>query len=75
MKKIEKGSTEIYVAETNEYDEYLTDSDREMDARARQAVKAAIEKAEFCKKPVAKYDVITRRSYIEYPTGEKLYVN
>lgn len=29
----------------------------EMDARAIQAVKSALAKAEFCKKPVAKYDV------------------
>ena len=54
-------------------DQYLSDSDREMDARARQAVKTAIEKARFCRKPVAKYDVNMKKSYLEYPNGEKRY--
>ena len=46
----------------------------EMDARARQAVKVAIEKAKFCKKPVARYDTETKRAYIEYANGERKYV-
>lgn len=45
-----------------------------MDARARQAVKVAIEKAKFCKKPVARYDIETKRAYIEYADGTRKYV-
>ena len=52
----------------------ITSNDAEMDARARQAVKAAVAKAEFCKKPIAKYDKTTKKAYIEYANGEKRYV-
>lgn len=40
-----------------EVETVLTPSDIEMDIRALEAVKAAILKAEICKKPVAKYDM------------------
>lgn len=53
---------------------YISSKDIEMDARATKAVKSAIEKAEFCKKPVAKYDVKTKKAYIEYSAGVKKYV-
>lgn len=52
----------------------ITDSDAEMDARANQAVKSAIAKAEFCKKPVARYDVVTQKAYVEFSDGKKKYV-
>lgn len=52
----------------------ITSNEAEMDARARQAVKAAVQKAEFCKKPVAKYDKTAKKAYIEYANGEKRYV-
>lgn len=52
----------------------ISDRDAIMDARAVQAVKSAVEKAKFCQKPVARYDVITKKAYIEYPDGEKVYV-
>lgn len=44
-----------------------------MDARAVEAVKTAVAKARFCKKPVAKYDPETKRAYIEYADGKKNY--
>ncbi|MCD7855872.1 MAG: hypothetical protein LUG66_09720 [Clostridiales bacterium] len=75
MKELIIGNEKIIVVEPEERDEYLSDSDREMDARARQAVKVAIEKAKFCKKPVARYDVAARKAYIEYPDGEKRYAD
>ena len=53
---------------------YLSAKDIEMDARATKAVKAAIEKAEFCKKPVAKYDIKTKKAYIVDSAGETKYV-
>lgn len=52
----------------------LTENDREMDVRARAAVNAAIAKAKVCKKPIARYDVKTRKAYLEYPNGEREYV-
>lgn len=52
----------------------ISKRDAEMDARAKQAVKSAVAKAEFCKKPVAKYDKIIKKAYIEYADGTKKYV-
>lgn len=52
----------------------ISNRDAEMDARAIQAVKSAVAKAEFCKKPVAKYDKVTKQAYIEYADGERKYV-
>lgn len=54
---------------------YISENDAEMDARAVEAVRAAVSKAVFCKKPVAKYDVEAKRAYIEYPNGDKKYVD
>lgn len=51
----------------------ITPNEREMDIRAKEAVKAAINKAIVCKKPIAKYDKVRRKSYIEYPDGRKKY--
>lgn len=53
----------------------VSKTDAEMDARAKQAVRSAIEKAKFCKKPVAHYDTVSKRTYVEYPNGEKRYVD
>ena len=53
----------------------ISAQDAEMDARATQAVKAAVAKAQFCKKPIAKYDFVTKRAYVEYANGERRYVN
>lgn len=64
----------IKVVSPEEQNQVLSNSDIEMDARARQAVKVAIEKAQFCKKPVARYDTETKRAYIEYADGERKYV-
>ena len=64
----------VTIVPASERDKYLTDSDREMDYRVQEAVKAAIHKAKVCKKPIAKYDADTRQAYIEYPDGRKEYV-
>lgn len=56
------------VPRLNEED-IITSSDKEMDFRAKEAVKAAISKAETCKKPIAKYDVVTKKAYLQYPDG------
>ena len=45
----------------------------EMDERAVEAVKAAINKAKICKKPIAGYDKEKKRAYVEYANGERKY--
>lgn len=45
-----------------------------MDKRTAYAVKAAIKKTKVCKKPVAKYDVVQKKAYIEYANGTKKYL-
>ena len=52
----------------------LTISDNEMDERAVEAVKAAINKAKICKKPIAGYDKEKKAAYVEYANGERKYV-
>jgi len=52
----------------------LTEEDIEMDYRANEAVKAAINKAKVCKKPIARYDMTAKKAYIQMPDGEKVYV-
>ena len=51
----------------------LTESDNEMDERAVEAVKAAINKAKICKKPIAGYDNEKKQAYVEYANGERKY--
>lgn len=53
----------------------MTESDNEMDERAVEAVKAAINKAKKCKKPIAGYDNEKKQAYVEYANGERKYVN
>lgn len=62
----------VKVIDSAKHRDSITDSDAEMDARAVQAVKAAVFKAEFCKKPVARYDTATKQAYVEYPDGRRV---
>ncbi len=52
----------------------ITPNDAEMDIRAKEAVKSAINRAKTCKKPIARYDRESRKAYIETANGEKIYV-
>lgn len=52
----------------------LSETDIEMDYRAREAVKAAINRAEICKKPIAKYDSVNRKAYLQNTDSKKIYV-
>lgn len=54
-------------------DPSLTESDKEMDKRASAAIKAAINKAVVCKKPIARYDKEQKKAYLEFPGGLKQY--
>ncbi len=57
------------------YEGMISDRDAEMDKRAIAAVRSAIERAKVCNKPIAKFDVETKRAYIEYPDGSREYAN
>ena len=63
----------IKVVSREEEKSTLTESDNEMDERAVEAVKAAINKAKICKKPIASYDKEKKRAYVEYANGERKY--
>ena len=52
----------------------ISENDAEMDIRAKEAVRSAINKAVICKKPVAKYDRVTKKAYIETADGDRKYV-
>ena len=68
-----KSGKVIKVVSHEEEKEIVTESDNEMDARATEAVKAAINKAKICKKPVAGYDKEKKAAYVEYANGERKY--
>ena len=55
----------VKVIDNTEKQETLSQEDKDMDIRAKEAVKAALEKAKVCKKPIARYDIETKRAYIE----------
>ena len=55
-------------------DSSITKTEAEMDYRAKEAVRSALNKAKVCKKPVAKYDMEKKRAYIETADGEREYV-
>lgn len=64
----------IKIVHSSERNIFISKNDAEMDARAIQAVEAALHKAKFCKKPIAKFDVKTKTAYVEYPDGRKVNV-
>ncbi len=54
------------MVKVSEHSKYISRNDEEMDARAVEAVRAAVSKAKFCRKPIARYDTQARRVYVEY---------
>lgn len=52
----------------------LSETDIEMDYRAREAVKAAINRAKICKKPIAKYDSANKKAYLQIADSKKIYI-
>ena len=52
----------------------ISQNEAEMDNRAREAVKSAIHKAKTCRKPIARYDRITKKAYIETEDGRRVYI-
>ncbi len=72
-KIVKKDNLNIRVIMPGEVDENLTEDDIEMDKRVNAAVKAAIERAKVCKKPIARYDPVAKKAYMEYPDGTRKY--
>ena len=68
-----KNGRVIKVISRQEEKEILSVSDSEMDRRAVEAVKAAINKARICKKQIAGYDKEKKAAYIEYANGDRKY--
>lgn len=66
-----KSGKVIKVVSHGEEKNILTVSDAEMDERAVEAVRAAINKAKICKKPIAGYDKDKKIAYVEYANGGK----
>ena len=64
----------VKVIDNAEKQDNLSQEDKDMDIRAKEAVKAALEKAKVCKKPIARYDIETKRAYIEDAEGNRKYV-
>jgi len=64
----------VKVIDNTEKQDNLSQEDKDMDIRAKEAVKAALEKAKVCKKPIARYDIETKRAYIEDAEGNRRYV-
>lgn len=72
MRMIElKSGRLIKIVETSEHSKFISSNDEEMDARAVEAVRAAISKAKFCQKPIARYDTQTKKVYVEYADGKR----
>ena len=68
------GNRSVTVVSAESSETAITPNDAEMDIRAKEAVKSAINRAKTCKKPIARYDRESRRAYIETANGEKIYV-
>lgn len=73
-KTIKVGNRVIVSVNENETSSNLSVSDVEMDIRAKEAVKSALNRAKVCGKPVAKYDIEEKRAYIENADGVREYV-
>ena len=68
------GNRSITVVSTDNTKTAISENDAEMDIRAKEAVRSAINRARTCKKPIAKYDRKTKKAYLETADGVKTYV-
>ena len=76
VKKIGNMSVKVIINEDmSSCEGSISSSDAEMDKRAAAAVKSAIYRAKVCKKPVARYDVATKRAFLEFADGSRKYVD
>ena len=76
VKKIGNMSVKVIINEDmSSCEGSISSSDAEMDKRAVAAVRSAIYRAKVCKKPVARYDVATKRAFLEFADGSRKYVD
>ncbi len=71
-KKIKVGNHIVNVIDSNESN--ISPEDKAMDKRVTAAVRSAINKAIVCDKPIAKYDLRSKKAFVEQPNGEKKHV-
>ena len=67
IKKIKVGNHSIKISDSNELN--VSSEDKAMDKRVTAAVRSAINKANVCNKPVAKYNIRTKKAYVEQTNG------
>ncbi|MBO5300091.1 MAG: hypothetical protein J6B51_08485, partial [Clostridia bacterium] len=65
------GNRSITVVSTDNTKTAISENDAEMDIRAKEAVRSAINRARTCKKPIATYDRKTKKADIETADGVK----
>ena len=70
--KIKVGNHSIKVADSNESN--VSPEEKAMDKRVTAAVRSAINKANVCDKPIAKYDLRSKKAFVKQTNGEKKYV-
>ena len=76
VKKIGNMSVRVIINEDmSSCEGSISSSDAEMDKRAVAAVRSAIYRAKVCKKPIARYDVATKRAFLEFADGSRKYVD
>lgn len=52
-------------------EQILSDHDKQMDIRAKAAVRSVLKRARVCGNAVAKYDKKTKTAYLEYPDSTR----
>lgn len=50
-----------------------TKEDAKQDKLFKEAVKMAVKRQQLLGKPVARYDAVTGKAYLEYPDGKRKY--
>ena len=76
VKKIGNMSVKVIINEDmSSCEGSIRSSHAQMDNRPAAAVKSALYRAKVCKKPVARYDVATKRAFLEFADGSRKYVD
>ena len=72
MENIKSKRHNVTVIDSSNKRKNISDSDEEMDERNMKTVRAAVSRAEVCKKPIAKYDAAAKKAYVVYPNGSRV---
>ena len=62
------------MTETNELDSMCGISDDELTERFKESIRIDDEIKKIKKSPVARYDSVAKKAYLEYPDGRREYV-